>query len=114
MSSGTQTNASIFASSELLETLRERAYVRGDGDPFLITEELALLATDLVAAFEPSHAAVGREPITAPFGTYQGITEQVIMSRTPGSFRSVCRAARANPNGSCLESTVPERELLKP
>ena len=89
MSSGTQTNASIFASSELLETLRERAYVRGDGDPFLITEELALLATDLVAAFEPSHAAVGREPITAPFGTYQGITEQVIMSRTLSSFRSV-------------------------
>ena len=32
-------------------------YVRGGGDPFLISEELALLATDLVAA-------VGKEPIT--------------------------------------------------
>jgi D-Ala-D-Ala carboxypeptidase 3 (S13) family len=32
-------------------------YVRGGGDPFLISEELAPLATDLVAA-------VGREPIT--------------------------------------------------
>jgi hypothetical protein len=84
-----ETNAPIFASSELLETLREGAYVRGRRDPFLVTEELALLATDLVAAFEPSHAAVGGEPITAPFGTYLGITEQVIMSRTPGSFRSV-------------------------
>jgi len=89
MPRGSQTNAPIFASSELLETLREGAYVRGGGDPFLITEELALLATDLVAAFEPSRASVGREPITAPFGTYKGITEQVIMSRTPGSFRSV-------------------------
>src|ERR1700720_733062 len=32
-------------------------YVRGGGDPFLISEELALLATDLVAA-------VGKQPIT--------------------------------------------------
>jgi len=32
-------------------------YVRGGGDPFLISEELATLATDLVAA-------IGREPIT--------------------------------------------------
>jgi serine-type D-Ala-D-Ala carboxypeptidase/endopeptidase (penicillin-binding protein 4) len=32
-------------------------YVRGGGDPFLISEELALLATDLVAA-------VGKKPIT--------------------------------------------------
>ena len=32
-------------------------YVRGGGDPFLISEELALLATDLVAA-------VGKTPIT--------------------------------------------------
>ena len=32
-------------------------YVRGGGDPFLISEELAPLATDLVAA-------VGKEPIT--------------------------------------------------
>jgi D-alanyl-D-alanine carboxypeptidase/D-alanyl-D-alanine-endopeptidase (penicillin-binding protein 4) len=31
-------------------------YVRGSGDPFLISEELALLATDLVAA-------VGKQPI---------------------------------------------------
>src|SRR5262249_48872232 len=31
-------------------------YVRGGGDPFLISEELALLATDLVAA-------IGKEPI---------------------------------------------------
>ena len=59
MSRGSQTNAPNFASSELLETLRERAYVRGRRDSFLITEELALLATDLVAAFEPSRAAVG-------------------------------------------------------
>ena len=29
-------------------------YVRGGGDPFLISEELALLATDLVAALLPS------------------------------------------------------------
>ena len=32
-------------------------YVRGGGDPFLISEELALLATNLVAA-------VGKKPIT--------------------------------------------------
>ncbi len=32
-------------------------YVRGGGDPFLVSEELALLATDLVAA-------VGKKPIT--------------------------------------------------
>ena len=32
-------------------------YVRGGGDPFLISEELALLATELVAA-------IGKEPIT--------------------------------------------------
>src|SRR5258708_29647972 len=32
-------------------------YVRGGGDPFLISEELAPLATELVAA-------VGKEPIT--------------------------------------------------
>src|SRR5436189_3593957 len=32
-------------------------YVRGGGDPFLISEELALLATELVAA-------VGKKPIT--------------------------------------------------
>ena len=114
MSRGSQTNAPILASSELLETLQGRAYVRGGGDPFLITE-LALLATDLVAAFQPSHAAIGSEPITAPFGTYQRITEQVIMSRTLApSDRCLCRKARANPNGSRLESTVPERELLKP
>src|SRR3954452_5941172 len=32
-------------------------YVRGGGDPFLVSEELALLATELVAA-------VGKQPIT--------------------------------------------------
>src|SRR6476619_2600347 len=32
-------------------------YVRGGGDPYLVSEELALLATDLVAA-------VGKKPIT--------------------------------------------------
>ena len=32
-------------------------YVRGGGDPFLISEELAPLATELVAA-------IGKEPIT--------------------------------------------------
>ena len=34
-----------------------KLYVRGGGDPFLISEELALLATELVAA-------VGKEPLT--------------------------------------------------
>ena len=35
-----------------------------------------------------------------PLGTYQGMTDQVAMSRTPGSFRTVLgRAAQANPNG---------------
>ena len=89
ISTGTQTNAPILASSELLETLRERAYVRGGGDPFLITEELALLATDLVAPFEPvtQRSAGSRSP--RRLARIQGITGQVIMSRTPGSFRSV-------------------------
>ena len=36
---------------------RQDAYVRGGGDPFLISEDLAPLATELVAA-------VGKEPIT--------------------------------------------------
>jgi serine-type D-Ala-D-Ala carboxypeptidase/endopeptidase (penicillin-binding protein 4) len=36
---------------------KRRLYVRGGGDPFLISEELALLASKLVAA-------VGKEPIT--------------------------------------------------
>ena len=94
MSRGSQanaliSNALIWRAPNSSKRFGRRAYVRGGGDPSLITEELALLATDLVAAFEPSHAAVGREPITAPFGTYKGITEQVIMSRTPGSLRSV-------------------------
>jgi hypothetical protein len=43
MSSGSQTNAPIFASSELLEALRERAYVRGGGDRFLITALVRLM-----------------------------------------------------------------------
>ncbi|MEI9967773.1 MAG: hypothetical protein WDM87_03780 [Terracidiphilus sp.] len=35
-----------------------------------------------------------------PCGTYQGMTEQVIMSRTPGSYRTVLVPRdRANPNG---------------
>ena len=94
MSRGSQTNALIsnaliWRAPNSSKRFGRRAYVRGGRDPSLITEELALLATDLVGVFEPSHAAVGREPITAPFGIYQGITGKVIMSRTPGSFRSV-------------------------
>jgi 3-hydroxyacyl-CoA dehydrogenase len=30
-----------------------------------------------------------RKDIDAPLGLYQGVTEQVAMSRTPGSFRTV-------------------------
>src|SRR5215510_2541477 len=36
---------------------KRKLYVRGGGDPFLISEELAQLATDLVAA-------IGKEPLT--------------------------------------------------
>jgi crotonobetainyl-CoA:carnitine CoA-transferase CaiB-like acyl-CoA transferase len=38
-----------------------------------------------------SHAHVAPDLFTAetPLGTYQGLTDQVVMSRTPGSFRTV-------------------------
>src|SRR5580704_14186723 len=53
-------------------------YVRGGGDPFLISEELAALATELVAA-------VGKEPITgiALDASYYPPNLRVPASRTP-------------------------------
>jgi len=34
-------------------------------------------------------------------GTYQGMTDQVVLSKTPGSFRTVLAPrGRANPSGS--------------
>jgi hypothetical protein len=37
------------------------------------------------------HALVAPDLFTAetPLGTYQGLTDQVVLSRTPGSFRTV-------------------------
>jgi hypothetical protein len=51
------------------------------------------------------HIYIAPDLFTAetPLGTYQGITEQVVMSRTPGSFRTVLV-----PRGSC------KPEWLKP
>jgi hypothetical protein len=44
-----------------------------------------------VAESSDEHAYVAPDLFTAetPLGTYQGITDQVIMSRTPGSFSTV-------------------------
>jgi len=43
------------------------------------------------AGSSDEHAYVAPDQFTAetPLGTYQGITEQVVMSKTPGSFRTV-------------------------
>ena len=37
------------------------------------------------------HRYVAPDPLTAetPLGTYQGMTDQIVMSRTPGTFRTV-------------------------
>jgi len=56
-----------------------------------------------------------KETEKTPLGTYQGLTDQIVLSRTPGSFRTVLV-----PRGSSksewlyIESTVPKSELLKP
>ena len=44
-----------------------------------------------VAGSSDEHPRVPPDLFTAetPLGTYQGITEQVVMSRTPGSLRTV-------------------------
>jgi crotonobetainyl-CoA:carnitine CoA-transferase CaiB-like acyl-CoA transferase len=51
-----------------------------------------------VAGSTDEHAYVDPDLFTAetPLGTYQGITEQVVLSRTPGAFRTVLV-----PRGSC-------------
>jgi hypothetical protein len=43
------------------------------------------------AGSSDEHSQVTPELFTAetPLGTYQGMTDQVVMSRTPGSFRTV-------------------------
>ncbi|WP_461523232.1 hypothetical protein [Rhizobium leguminosarum] len=43
------------------------------------------------AGSSDEHAHVAPDLFTAatPLGTYQGMTDQVVLSRTPGSFRTV-------------------------
>jgi len=60
------------------------------------------------AGSSDEHADVAPDLFTeeTQLGTYQGMTDPEVMSRTPGSFRTVARAAR-------LEQTR-VTELLKP
>jgi hypothetical protein len=43
------------------------------------------------AGSSDEHAVVAPDLFTAetPLGTYQGLTDQLVISRTPGSFRTV-------------------------
>jgi hypothetical protein len=49
-------------------------------------------------------------------GTYQGLTEHVVMPLTPGVFRDGACAARIERSGmaGAFKEPLPERELLKP
>jgi hypothetical protein len=54
---------------------------------------------EATAGSSDEYADVAPDLFTAetPFGTYQGITDQVIMSRTPGSFRTVLARGSSKP-----------------
>ncbi len=47
------------------------------------------------------HKYIAPDLFTAetPLGTYQGMTDQIVLSRTPGAFDRWFRAGQANPNG---------------
>jgi hypothetical protein len=64
------------------------------------------------------HADVAPDLFTAetPLDTYQGLTDQVVTSRAPGSFRTVLvlRGSSKPRMASALRAPVTERQLLKP
>jgi crotonobetainyl-CoA:carnitine CoA-transferase CaiB-like acyl-CoA transferase len=85
----------------ILEALRRRA---SEGGSYRVVVSLTrtvlwLLSLGIfdkayaqeTAGSKDEHANVAPDLFTAetPLGTYQGMTDQVILSRTPGSFRTV-------------------------
>src|SRR5215467_13782110 len=76
-------------------------YVRGGGDPFLISEELAVLAPQLVAA-------VGKQPLAGMVldaSYYPGGKLQYDLRRTQRQQRSLGR--KANPDHPAGDQSVP-------
>jgi hypothetical protein len=68
------------------------------------------------AGSSPEHTYVAPDLFTAetPLGTYQGITEQVVMSRTPGSFRAVLLPRGSSKPGWLARQARAFRETRKP
>src|SRR5262249_30077653 len=90
-----------FGTVGILAALRRRAV---EGGSYRVTVSLTRTVLSLLslgifdeaygqamAGSSDEHAYVAPDLFTAetPFGTYQGMTDQVVMSRTPGSFRTV-------------------------
>ena len=85
------------AARDILAALRRRAV---EGGSYRVTVSLTRSVSlgifdrdyaQAVAGSSDEQSRVAPDLLTAetPLGTYQGITEQVVMSRTPGSFRPV-------------------------
>jgi hypothetical protein len=60
----------------------ERADLEGQNRKTIIPEG---------GTFTPKHTYIAPDLFTAdtPLGTYQGMTDQIVLSRTPGAFRTV-------------------------
>jgi crotonobetainyl-CoA:carnitine CoA-transferase CaiB-like acyl-CoA transferase len=85
----------------ILAALRRRA-IEGGGYRVIISLTRTVLWQLSLGIFDKNyaratagssdeHAYIAPDLFTAetPLGTYQGMTDQVVMSRTPGSFRTV-------------------------
>jgi crotonobetainyl-CoA:carnitine CoA-transferase CaiB-like acyl-CoA transferase len=105
-----------LATVGILAALRRRAF---EGGSYRVTisltrtvlwlRSLGIFDKDYARATAGSsdeHAYVAPDLFTAetPLGTYQGLTDQVVMSRPDHSGRCSCRGGRANPNGLRGES----------
>jgi hypothetical protein len=90
-----------FGTVGILEALRRRAIEGGSYRVVVSLTRTVLWMLSLgifdkayaqaTAGSAPEHSSVPPDLFTAetPMGTYQGITDQIVMSRTPGSFRTV-------------------------
>ena len=106
-----------LGSTGILEALRRRAIEGGSYRVVVSLTRVVLWQLSLgifdkayaqeTAGSTDEHRYVAPDLFTAetPLGTYQGMTDQIVMSRTPGSFRTVL-----NPRGSSKPEWLPLRK----